>query len=125
MKKELTCIVCPNGCELQIDVAQGADGGLAVQKVTGAACPRGEDYARQEIVDPRRNIATSVAVTGGVLPLVSVRLTKPIPKDRIFDAMAEIKKHVLHAPVDMGAVLIHNVLGCDSDVITTKDVSKK
>ena len=72
-----------------------------------------------------RNIATSVLVTGGELPLASVRLTKPIPKDRIFDVMTEIRKVHLTAPVEEGEVVISNVLGLESDVILTRSVDKK
>ena len=57
-----------------------------------------------------------------MLPLASVRLTAPIPKGRIFDAMAEIRKCTLTAPVESGTVVIHNLLGCDTDVIVTKDI---
>jgi len=49
-------------------------------------------------------------------------LTKPIPKDRIFDAMKEIKKCCLTAPVTAGTVLVENILGYDADVIVTKSV---
>ena len=69
-----------------------------------------------------RNIATSVLVKGGELPLVSVRLTDPIPKERIFDAMAEIRRCRLTAPVMTGDVVIKGILGYDSDVIVTKEV---
>ena len=76
----------------------------------------------QELRDPQRNIATSVLVKGGILPLASVRLTGPIPKGRIFDAMAEIRKCTLTAPVQAGCVVIHNLLGYEVDVIVTKEI---
>ena len=122
MKKTLTCIVCPNSCQLEIDIAELEDGTVSVLGVTGQTCTRREKYAQQEIIDPRRNIATSVAVIGGAAPLVSVRLTSPIPKGRIFDAMDEIKKCVVTAPITAGTVIIHQILGHDSDVIATKSI---
>ena len=36
--KELTCIVCPNGCRLMVEEA---DGGF---RVTGNRCKRGEEF---------------------------------------------------------------------------------
>ena len=48
----------------------------------------------QELTDPRGTIATSVLVKGGILPWPAVRLTNPIPRDRIFDAVSEIKKYI-------------------------------
>ena len=59
---------------------------------------------------------------GGDLPLASVRLSGVIPKDRIFDVMAEIRKVEVTAPVHEGDVVIADVLGLGVDVIVTKDV---
>ena len=115
-KRELTCIRCPIGCQLTVEVE-----GEAVT-VTGNSCPRGAEYARQEIVDPRRTISTSILVEGGELPLTSVRLTAPIPKGRIMDAMAEIRRYKVKAPVKAGTVVIRDLLGLGSNVIVTKTV---
>ena len=117
MKRTFTCIVCPNGCEIEAEYE-----GTEVSGVTGNLCPKGKTYVVQELVDPRRTIATSVRVTGGTLPLTSVRLTQPIPKDRIFDVMNEINGKVLSAPVAIGDVVIEDVLGLGSSVIVTKNV---
>ena len=122
MMKEFTCIICPNGCGISADIETKEGGNCLVRSIDGPLCSRGETYVRQELVDPRRNIATSVLVKGGILPLASVRLTKPIPKGRIFDAMEEIKKCSLTAPVTAGTVIVKNILGYDADVIVTKAV---
>ena len=47
MNREITCIVCPNGCTLNIDFEKNADGKIAVTSVSGNLCPRGRDYAVQ------------------------------------------------------------------------------
>ena len=65
-----------------------------------------------------------MAVTGGKLPLASVRLTAPIPKARIFDAMKEIDACTLTAPVHIGDIVIRDILGLGSDVIVTKNIDK-
>lgn len=122
MMKEFTCIICPNGCEISADIEIKDGSDSLIRSINGALCPRGEIYVKQELIDPRRNIATSVLVKGGILPLASVRLTKPIPKARIFDAMEEIKKCSLTAPVKAGTVIVENILGYDADVIVTKSV---
>ena len=92
--------------------------------VTGAGCPRGEAYFIQEITDPRRTLTSSVLVTGGELPLCSVRLTEPIPIARIPDVMKEIRKMKVEAPLESGTVLIRDVLGLGSDVIATKTIRR-
>ena len=79
-------------------------------------------YIEQELSDPQRNIATSVLVEGGTLPLCSVRLSGPIPKGKIFDVMAEIRAARLTAPVKAGTVVLGNVLGLGRDVIATKNI---
>ena len=119
MKRTFTCIVCPNGCEIDAEYE-----GERVLSVSGNLCPKGKTYVTQELTDPRRTIATSVRVTGGDLPLASVRLTNAIPKNRIFDVMREIERCVLTAPVRIGDVVIQNELGLDSDVIVTKHIDK-
>ena len=72
--------------------------------------------------DPRRTIASCVLVEGGELPQVSVRLTKPVPRDRIFDVMALIHTLKLQAPVTAGTVVVPDVLGLGSDLIATRTV---
>lgn len=119
MSRIFTCIVCPNGCEITAEQQDSL-----APRITGASCPRGEAYVRQELLDPRRTIATSVLVRGGDMPLCSVRLTAPIPKARIFDAMACIRAVELTAPVAAGTVVIENILGLGSDVIATRDVGR-
>lgn len=120
MLREYTCIICPNGCELTAEIADGK-----LVAVEGAACRRGRDYVEQELTDPRRNIASSILLEGGELPLASVRLSKPIPKAKIGAVMAAIKAARLQAPVRAGQVAIANVLGLGSDVIVTRHVAAK
>ena len=90
----------------------------------GNTCPRGAEYAHQELTAPKRNIATSVLVEGGVLPLASVRLTGPIPKEQIFAVNAAIHAVRLPAPVHVGQTVLANVLGLGVDVIATRNVEK-
>lgn len=118
MKRKFTCIICPNGCEIEAELENGQ-----VVSVTGQSCPRGRDYVLQEITAPRRTIASSVRVLHGELPVASVRLTAPVPKEKIFQVMAAIKEVVLTAPVEAGTIVLHRVRGLDSDVIVTKNIA--
>lgn len=126
MIRQMTCIMCPMGCDLTVKTGNDTetDRGTGEILVTGNTCPKGKEYAVQELTDPQRNIATSVLIKGGELPLASVRLDHAIPKDRIFDVMAEIRKRSLEAPVRAGQVVIENVLGLDANVIVTKHVER-
>ena len=144
MLREFTCIMCPQGCEIVVETEKEAAGtGKALEKagniaegnkchnvqgeyrITGNRCTRGAEYGIQEMENPMRSIASSVLVEGGELPLASVRLTRPIPKGKIFAVMEEIKKIKLSAPVEEGTVVISNVLGLGSDVMVTKAVERQ
>lgn len=118
--KEFTCIICPNGCEMEVEVDEKDN----ILNATGNLCKRGIDYVKQEMIDPRRNIATSVLVENGQFPVVSVRLTKEIPKKYIFDVLKLINNEKLVAPVSINQVVIKNVMGLESDVIVTKNVAE-
>ncbi len=96
-----------------------------VLSVSGNRCPKGAGYVEQEITNPVRNIASSVLVEGGDMPLCSVRLSGPVPKGRIMDVMAQIRKTRVSAPVHMGDVVIPDVLGLGCDVISTRNVEKQ
>ena len=131
MNRTLTCIICPNGCELELTYHVDENGELvendssAAIAVTGNKCPKGIAYAEQEIRNPMRNIASSVNLTGGTMPLVSVRLTGPIPKAKIMDVMAVIRSANVNTPVKIGDVVIADVLGLGVDVIATRNVGVK
>lgn len=107
MKRAFTCIVCPNGCEIEAEYREGGE----IVSIQGEACPKGKEYVTRELTDPRRNIATSVPVEGGELPLVSVRLDRPIPKAMIFPVMEEINTLRVKAPARIGQVLLENAGG--------------
>ncbi|WP_315116181.1 DUF1667 domain-containing protein [uncultured Clostridium sp.] len=120
MSKEITCIICPNGCELSVDLE-----GKNIKNVGGALCKRGEEYVTQEIQDPKRTISSLIKINNGEMPLVSVRTTKAIAKGKIFDIIEEIKKIEVDAPIKVNEVIIENILGLGSDIIATSSVDKK
>ncbi|WP_295155429.1 DUF1667 domain-containing protein [uncultured Ruminococcus sp.] len=110
MTKILTCINCPMGCELTVEMEDGK-----VVSVSGNACKRGEIYAHSEMTAPTRTVTTTVISAEGVP--VPVKTAKPIPKDKIFECTAAIKAAEVHLPVKMGDVIIEELFG--SPVIAT------
>lgn len=117
--KNLVCIVCPLGCDLRAVTSGGRIG-----EITGNTCPRGAEYARKELTDPRRVLTTTVSVRGGHLPAVSVKTLSDIPKDKIFQCMGELKNVVLEAPVDRGQVVSEDIAGTGVSVVTTKAIRR-
>ena len=118
--RELVCIVCPNGCRLEVELVEGET--LQVGGVSGNLCDKGPGWAEQEILNPVRTIASSVLVRGGAFPLVSVKTDGPVPKGKIFDVMEEIKRLEVDAPVRIGDRLIEGPAGTDCAIVATRNV---
>jgi CxxC motif-containing protein len=93
-----------------------------IQEISGASCVRGKSYVENELKNPLRTVTSSVLVIGGSLPVTSVRLTGMVPRNRMSDVIEELKKVRLQAPVEIGQVVISNILGLGCDVIVTKRV---
>ena len=119
-EREFTCVVCPNGCPIVVDVDD--DETPVVTRVRGNTCKRGEQWARQEVENPLRTIASSVPVRGGDFSLASVRTNRPIPLAKIPKVMDEIRLVVLEAPVRIGDVVIRSPAGCDTEIVATRAV---
>lgn len=115
MTERLTCVLCPIGCELEVGRAAGDR-----LDVRGNQCDKGLDFANEEILRPKRNLATSVPLAGTASRMVSVRLSAPVPRDMIFPILDAIAGLRPEPPVVRGQVLIPNVLGTGVDVISTR-----
>lgn len=109
---ELTCINCPISCTINV---RKKDNEIII---SGNSCPRGENYARNELLHPKRMITSTIYVING--ERVSCRTREAVDKDRIFEVMDAIKKARINKPVRIGDILIENVAG--TDVIATKNV---
>jgi len=117
---EMTCIICPNGCNLIVLYED-----KSLLKVDGALCNKGVEYANSEITNPMRNLTTTIKVEGGVLPLVSVRSDRPIPKEKIVEAVKLLRDVTIKAPVDFKQVIVNNILCTGANIIATKEIEKR
>ena len=115
--KELICIVCPRGCRLRVE----EDSGYAV---TGNACPRGADYGKRELTHPTRVVTSTVRCAGGMYPRCPVKTSGPIPKERIFEAVALLDGVTLEAPVRLGQAAVKNVCGTGVDFVATRGMPR-
>lgn len=104
MKKMLTCIECPIGCEIEVVLENGK-----VVCLTGNGCPRGKLYAEAEVVCPKRVVTSTVRADNG--EMIPVKTDKPVRKDAIFEVMAKINATVCKMPVALGDILVENI--CD------------
>ena len=107
------------GCHLQVD-----DSDVNNIIVTGNTCPRGAKYAKDEVTCPKRVVTSIVEVAGGEINMVSVKTANAIPKDKMFDALKVLDGVTVQAPVEIGQVIVKDVLGLGVDVVATKSVAK-
>lgn len=118
MDKALTCIECPLGCRLSVDVEN-----CKVVKVTGNKCPKGETFAIAEVENPTRILTASVLAEGLALRMVPVRTDAPIPRGKISEAMQEVRKLVVTKPLGVGHIIVRNFLGLRVNLIATRKVT--
>ena len=104
--EQFVCIGCPIGCPLQLQHKAGK-----ITEVSGHECNRGAKYARQEFTDPRRSLSTTVAISCAKGKRLPVKVTEPVEKDRVTEVVRKIHELQIAAPVRLGQVLIHNLLG--------------
>ena len=116
-EKEIICIVCPIGCKILVRIDKDQ-----FELLDGNKCKKGIEYARNEALDPRRMLTSSVLVKGGEWPLVSVKSSKPVPKAKVEYILNEIKKTTINAPVKSGQLIIKNVADSKIDILATKSI---
>jgi CxxC motif-containing protein len=114
--KKITCITCPQGCEILVDGE-----GETINSMTGQGCKRGDEYARNEFIHPLRILTSTVLLIGSPTPLVAVRSNKPIPKELLLKSMGEIRAARAKVPVKRGDIIIPNILGTGADIIASGD----
>lgn len=88
--------------------------------VEGNACRRGELYARDETTAPKR-IVTSVVAVEGTGQLLPVKTADPVPKELIFQVMAEIRGVRVRGQVRVGGILRKNLAGTGVALVATKN----
>ena len=114
--KEFNCIGCPRGCLLRVEEENGEF------TVSGNSCENGRKFAVSEMTEPKRTICSTVKTVFADVPVLPVRVSADIPKDRIFDVTREINSVTLDKLISGGDAVIENVLGLGVDVISTSNV---
>ena len=112
--RELTCIVCPRGCSLSVELSDSGE----VLSVSGNFCKRGVGYAESECTNPKRTVTSTVRCKSGAV--VAVKTNGTVPKGQMSEVMAAINKAVADDNVQIGDVIIENVCGIVGvDVVAT------
>ncbi len=113
--KELICIVCPKGCHLKIEEENN-------YAVTGNMCQRGIAYGKEECTAPKRLVTSTVAVSGGMYPRISVKTNAQVPKELVFKCVKSLENIILKAPLKIGDIALENVCSTGVDFIITRNM---
>jgi CxxC motif-containing protein len=90
--------------------------------VTGNTCQRGETYAVQETMDPRRVLTTTIFIEGAMHPMLPVKSQQPLPKDCIEACLRTLAAVTMDAPVTCGDTVYKNISGTGVDIIATRSL---
>ncbi len=118
-RKEMICILCPLGCKMQVHPKPGKTSELSVR---GQKCGLGIDYAYDEYTNPTRTVTSTVVIHNALLPRLPVKTDKPVPRDMVFKVLEEIAGVELTGPVEIGTVIIKELLGTDSNLVATRSL---
>ena len=116
IKQKITCIQCPLGCQITV-IKKDKE-----LKISGFECKKGEEYAKNEVIDPKRIVTTTVFIENGIYPMLPVRSDKEIPKNLIRKSVVELAKINVIAPVKTGDIIYKNILDTGVNIIASRDM---
>jgi CxxC motif-containing protein len=115
---EIICIRCPLGCHTVLTVNDEGN----ILGVVNAQCKEGKEYAMSEYKSPVRVLTTTVLTKNSATKLLPVKTRQPIHKIRLMDCMNYISKIRVEPPIQIGQVIVSNILNSGGDLISTEDL---
>ena len=100
-KKELTCICCPMGCALSVEL----------------------EGSNVLTVNPVRMVTSIVKVKNGQLKMLPVKTKEPIDKSKIKECLEALKNIEVQAPIHIGDIVVKNVVGVD--IVASRNIEIK
>jgi CxxC motif-containing protein len=117
MTENLICLSCPLGCQLSVDYNE-----KSIVEVRGNRCPKGLEYAENEIFHPERIVTTTVRITGAAVPLLPVKTDKSVPKALCFRVIQAASACAVSAPVRRGQTLIADIEGTGANLVAARSL---
>lgn len=117
MKRQITCIVCPKGCQMTVNNINGQ------YIVEGNSCIRGAKYGVDEVTSPKRMVTTTVRLQGSYLNMLPVKTSSSVPKGLVIEIMKILSTIKISAPVNVGDIIVKNILNTGVDIISTKTIN--
>jgi len=115
-QKQITCITCPLGCRITVDVDKGD------LIFYGNICDKGSKFAIAELTAPFRSLTTMVKTVFPDMPVLSVRTKGEIPKNKIKKVVKELSNVLVTERKGIGDTVVSNVSKTGCDVIATSDM---
>lgn len=113
MSNKFVCIKCPIGCTLEVDN----------EKITGARCPKGITFAKQELTLKLRSYTSSVKTNFNNV-FVPVKATNYVPLKEFKNITKIINEIKVKLPIKMGDIIIENILNLGIDIIATRTITE-
>ncbi len=119
-KKVYTCIVCPRSCKGEL-IIKGDNN----YETKGFLCKRGVEYARNEYINPKRMLTTTVKIKNGTFSNLPVVSSGEIEKHKLFESLDYLYSIQVDAPIKEGDILVNDILGTGIDIIAARDMKRK
>lgn len=120
MGKRMICISCPKGCELILEVNNEK-----LTSVKGNDCKRGEMFARSEVENPTRVLTSVVTIRKAKSKLLPVISAEPLPKQKIEEAIKEMRNIVVDAPVREGEIIKDDLAGTGIKLLAARSLKNR
>ena len=105
------------GCHLKVDEEND-------YAVTGNACPRGAEYGKNELKNPKRVITSTVKTNSTEYCRCPVKTNGAIPKGKMFEIMKMLDDVELKTPIRVGDIVVRNLFDTGVDIVACKEILK-
>ena len=120
-EQEIICIMCPMSCLVAIT----ADDKGNVLSVSNNQCHEGKKYATAEYKFPGRILTTTLLTEYSMRKLLPVKSNRPIPKERLMEAIYSISEVKVRPPVKLGQVIVPDILETGADLVATDELTSQ
>jgi len=118
MSREIICITCPLGCNMEVTID-----GEEIGEIRGNRCKKGVKYAKKEVFHPARVLTTTIQTNNANIPLLPVRSEKEIPKEKLMECMKEIARNRITESVSVGEIVIQDILNLRVNIVASRSMA--
>ena len=116
--REVVCLGCPSSCRIRLRVDDRGN----IVEISGNRCLRGREWCLEELREPKRILTTTVRTLVPERPLLPVKTDKPIPLRLFRKIMRMLADVVVKPPVNVGDVIVSNILGTGANIVATSSL---